>query len=197
MPVASEVEYWDGIAQKTVGPQGIVDNSWKRPHQIRRLLEYSWLGENVLEIGTGNGIVAGALRLIIGGHWKYIGTELGERFRESAQNIFFLKTVLADVREIPGNGYTRIIALDSLEHVRPEHRAEGYARIYSAAAEGGFLFIHYSYSTSHHDKKFDHPFGLEDIVSIEKAGFKLIRYERFDVAGRAEMLDYAFVVFRK
>lgn len=197
MPERREVDYWNVIAEKSINSAGIVDNSWKRPHQLRRLLDYAWMDQKVLEVGTGNGIVAGALRLAIGGHWSYLGTELGERFRESAKEVFFLDTVLADVREIPGDGYTRIIALDSLEHVRPEHRGEGYARIYKAAADGGLLFIHYSYSQSHHDKEFDHPFGLTDIVALESAGFKLVRYDRYDVQHRNGPLDYAFVVMRK
>lgn len=197
MPLAREMEYWEGIAQKSLPDGHIVDNSWKRPHQLKRLLEYSWMDEKVLEIGTGNGIMAGALRLIIGGHWDYTGTELSELFRRAAKRAFFLNTVQADVREIPGAGYTRIVAFDSLEHVRPEHRQEGYARIYGAAAKGALLFIHYSYSESHHDKEFDHPFGLKDLLDLEAAGFALVKYDRYVCDHRHGPLDYAFVVMRK
>ena len=168
MPLSSEIAYWDGVADKIVRGNSIIkDNIWKRRHQLQRLLEYGWIDENVLEIGVGTGIVAGALKLIALNNMKYIGTELSEKFRECTKASFHLDTVKADVRELPGTGYSRIIALDSLEHVRPEHRAEGYSRIASVAAKDALLFIHYSKSLSLHDKEFDHPFGLPDIVALE------------------------------
>jgi SAM-dependent methyltransferase len=197
VPLAREVDYWEGVAAKTVPDSGFVDNTWKRPHQLRRLLEYPWINENVLEVGVGNGIIAGLMLLTVGGHWKYLGTDLSEKFCRSAKERFNLKTVQADVREIPGEGYTRIIAFDSLEHVRPEHRAEGYRRMYEVAAPGALLFIHYSYSQSFHDKEFDHPFGVKDIADLEDAGFSLLKYERFDCQGQTDLLDYAFLVMRK
>lgn len=198
MPLEREMDYWEHVADRALPNGHLIDNSWKRPHQLRRLLKYTWIDEKVLEVGTGNGIVAGSMRLLVGGHWEYLGTELASRFRHSAANMFFLNTVEADVREIPGAGYTRIIAFDSLEHVRPEHRQEGYERIHSAAADDALLFIHYSYSQSHHDKEFDHPFGLSDLLDIEKTGFSLIEYDRYEVDHpKAGTLDYAFVVMRK
>lgn len=197
MPLAREVAYWEGVAEKAVPDSGFVDNTWKRPHQLRRLLEYSWIGEKVLEVGVGNGLVAGIMLLTVGGHWKYLGTDLAEKFCLAAKDRFNLKTVQADVREIPGEGYTRIIAFDSLEHVRPEHRADGYKRLYEVAAPGALLFIHYSYSPSYHDKEFDHPFGVQDIADLAATGFSLQKYERYECQGQTGPLDYAFVVMRK
>lgn len=200
MPLSREVDYWEGRAERCVDPEGfkLADNIWKRPEQIKRLLRYNFKDEKVLEIGVGNGIVSGILRLLTGGVWDWQGTELSPRFARTAARLFSLpKIAQCDVREIPGEGYTRIIAFDSLEHVRPEHREEGYARIAKAAAPGALFFIHYSYGNSAHDKEFDHPFGLSDIVRIEAHGFALMSYDRYLVKHPNGDVEYAFLVMRK
>lgn len=196
--LAREAEYWERVSNAVICPDGIkADNLWKRRHQVSRLLRHTWLEEKVLEIGVGNGVVAGTINVTVQGMWSYLGTELAENFRKSVASIFQLPTVAADVREIPGGGYTRIIALDSLEHVRPEHREEGYARIASVAAKDCLLFIHYSHSESHHDKEFDHAFGLEDLARLEAHGFKLRSFERYVCAHPNGPLDYVFAVMQK
>ena len=200
MPLAREVEYWEDVSKHCVSDKGLIkDNVYKRPHQIRKLLDYDWIGQKVLEIGTGNAVVAGALRLIVQGHFSYLGTELAENFRKSAKAMFQIETVQADVKELPGEGYTRIIAFDSLEHVRPQDRTDGYARIYSVAAKDALLFIHFSRSVSLHDPEFDHPFGLHDLQALEMAGFTLNRYDRYLCWNdeSEEQLDYVFVVMQK
>lgn len=197
MPLDREVGYWESIANKSISGRHIVDNSWKRPHQIERLLKYNWMDEKVLEIGVGNGVVAGVMRFIIGGHWDYLGTDLSPSFLEHAAKRFLLNTTQADVTELPGEEYTRIIAFDSLEHVRPEHRSAGYRRIYEVAAKDALLFVHYSYGKSYHDTEFDHPFGLTDIVELEKAGFSLQAYDRYVCQHRTGPIEYAFLVMKK
>lgn len=198
MPLEREIEYWEGVAGQCVSQQGLkIDNVWKRPYQMQKLLQYSWLEEKVLEIGHGNAMIAGSLRVIHQGHFEYTGTELSTAFMDHARLAFGLNSVQADVRELPGEGYTRLIAFDSLEHVRPEHRREGYQRMAQVAAPGALLFIHYSLSESHHDKEFDHPFGLDDLVSIEAAGFSLVTFDRYKCDHKVGELDYVFVVMRR
>lgn len=200
MPLAREIDYWEDVSKHCVdGARLLKDNVWKRPHQIRKLLEFDWMNQKVLEIGTGNAFIAGALRVILQAHFSYIGTELSPSFRKSAKAMFQLNTVEADVKELPGEGYTRIIAFDSLEHVRPQDRPEGYGKIASVAATEALLFIHFSRSVSLHDKEFDHPFGLEDIVALEGVGFTLNKYDRYQCFNGAseEMLDYVFLVMQK
>lgn len=198
MPLSREVDYWETCASKLVSDKGLLaDNVYKRPQQLQRLLQYNWIKENVLEIGAGNAMIAGALKVSIQGQWSYLGTELAEGFRRHAAAAFQLVTVEADTREIPGDGYTRILALDSLEHVRPEHREEGYKRIASVAADEALLFIHLSRSPCSHDKEFDHPFGLSDLTMLESVGFVLNSYERYKCDHPAGDLDYAFVVMQK
>lgn len=198
MPLEREIEYWEKIAKPITSEQGLkADNLWKRRHQMQRLLRHPWLQHKVLEIGVGNGVIGGSLNLVLQGNWDYLGTELSPHFRKCAASVFQLKTVGADVRELPGEGYSRIIALDSLEHVRPDHREEGYAKIASVAAKDCLLFIHYSHSESHHNKEFDHPFGLEDLTRLEKVGFSLRTFERYPCEHPNGTLDYVFAVMQK
>lgn len=199
MPSPREVEYWERCAKSTVIDHAVLnDNIWKRSHQIRRLLEYDLFDQSVLEIGVGSAIVAGALRVALHGQWRYIGTELADGFRRHAKACFQLETIEADVCELPDGPFSRIIALDSLEHVRPQDRARGYRRIAEVSADGALLFIHYSNSPSYHDKEFDHPFGLEDLAALEKQGFRLRRFENYACAHpKVGSLDYVFVVMQK
>lgn len=200
MPLPSEINYWQGVAAKTVNiEKGIIaDNSWKRQHQISKILKYDFIGQKVLEIGTGNAVIAASLKFVTGGNWKYVGTELAPLFRQAAKR-FNLDVIEADVRELPSteDGFTRIIAFDSLEHVRPEHREEGYRRIFNIAAEGALLFLHFSYAISYHDKEFDHPYGIDELVKLERAGFTLLTYERYICDHPNEKIPYAFVVMQK
>ena len=201
MPLAREVEYWQGVSAKCVTAEGqiLFDNVWKRPEQLKRLLKYPWIKERVLEIGTGNAMIAGALQVAVQGHWKYTGTELAPHFRNAAKTMFQLNVLEADVLELPGSDYTRIIALDSLEHVRPEHRGAGYAKMAEVAARDALLFLHYSNSVSCHDSEFDHPFGLADLMELEKVAFCMLTYERYPCFNHRaqEMMDYVFVVMQK
>jgi hypothetical protein len=198
VPLAREVNYWGVMADKCVdGKRMLKDNVYKRGDQLQRLLKHSWIDKRVLEIGVGNAVVAGVLKTILLGHMQYVGTELGKGFREHAKLVYGLDIREADVRELPDGEFERIIALDSLEHVRPEHREVGYKRMSEVAAPGCLLFIHFSKSESLHDKEFDHPFGLEDLQALEKVGFNLQTYERYSCPTNKEILDYVFVVMQK
>jgi SAM-dependent methyltransferase len=200
VPLARETDYWEAVASKCVDLEKsvVADNSWKRCHQISRLLKFDFIEHKVLEIGCGNAIVGATLKLVTGGHWQYVATELAPLFRKAAKR-FGLDAIEADVRELPSTegGFTRIIAFDSLEHVRPEHREEGYKKMYEVAADGALLFLHFSYAVSYHDKEFDHPYGVEDLVNLEKAGFTLQTYERYICDHPKEQIPYAFVVMKK
>jgi cyclopropane fatty-acyl-phospholipid synthase-like methyltransferase len=198
VPSSREVAYWEEVADKSVGNGNYFDNVWKRPMQLQRLLKYEFYGRRVLEIGTGNGKVAGTISMLLGNNWNYVGTELSGTFRDFARDVHGLRTIAADVKELPDGKFERIIAFDSLEHVRPEDRPAGYARMATVAAPGCLLFIHYSNGVSHHDKEFDHPFGLADIVEIERAGFRLKSFEEYDCHHeKIGAIPYVFVVMER
>jgi hypothetical protein len=113
-----------------------------------------------------------ALQMILQGHWKYIGTELSENFRKSVGEHVPVEHRRGRRPGTAGGGYTRIIALDSLEHVRPGSPRRGVREDRCVAAKDCKLFIHYSHSQSHHDKEFDHAFGLEDLTASRRSAFR-------------------------
>lgn len=201
MPESREIEYWDKVSETYVADRGIkADNYFKRVEQIRRLLEHAWEKEDVLEIGCGNAMIAGVLKMMFLGNINYTATELSNRFIKNARKTFGLDVHQIDVRELhrlEKNKFSRIIAFDSLEHVRPGHRELGYHQIASMAKKGCKLFIHYSDSPCSHDPEFDHPFGLEDISALEGVGFRLNSFERYDCYNPAGNLNLVFLVMEK
>lgn len=201
MPLPSETEYWDVIADKSVHVENnrwsFTDNSWKRPFQLRNLMKYSWVEQKVLEVGTGNAVIASVIKNLVSKNGTYTGIDVSDKFVEWSRKVYGLTVIKADVREIPGDGYTRVIAFDSLEHVRPEHRPEGFRKIFEATANGGLFFLHFSYGKSHHLQDFDHPFGTKDLLEIEKTGFTLETYERTVCPHPKGDIPYVFVTFSK
>ena len=193
----AEIEYWDHMAKEKVFANGLLaDNIFKRPPILRSLLAYSWAREKVLEIGIGTATTAGALRILNLGLWDYTGTDLSETFCEQARK-FGLHTVQADVLNLPGEGYSRVIALDSLEHVRPEDREKGYSEIVRVMKERGVLFINIPLSESAHDGEFDHGFDLSDLHRLEKAGLSLENYDTYEVFFQHIPRKYAMAVMHK
>lgn len=202
MPESREVEYWEDQANQKVTDDGVVrDNVFKRPEQLKRLLKYNWIGENVLEVGHGNAMIAGALKVSVQAKWNYIGTELSPKFQKHAKAAFNLRSEQLDITELhqlPHRGeFTRIIAFDSFEHVKPSDREIGYQQVSSMAAKGALLFIHYSDSPCSHDPEFDHPFGLDDLLALQDVGFKLNSFERYEGYNPAGNLNLVFLVMEK
>lgn len=198
----AEVDYWDKMAKERIFTDGgILDNPIKRVPMVRAMLAYPWAGTKVLEIGIGAGLTAGALKFLTAGTMKYLGTDLSPAFVANAPR-FGLKAVQADVTKLPGeNGeYDRVIALDSLEHVRPEDREAGYAEISRVMAPRGLLFINIPLSESHHVDEFDHGFGLDDLVRIADAGLSLEKYDTYEtiyLGDVSKRRKYAMAVMQK
>jgi ubiquinone/menaquinone biosynthesis C-methylase UbiE len=177
----TEVDYWETMAtQRIFADGGILDNPVKRVPMLKHMLAYSWAGHKVLEIGIGAGLTAAALYFLTAGTMKYLGTDLSKAFCDNAAR-FGLNAVQADVTKLPGKDgeYTRIVALDSLEHVRPEDREAGYREIERVMAQDGRLFINIPLSESNHVTEFDHGFGLSDLLALEKVGLKLEQYNHY------------------
>ena len=192
-----ESEYWDSVA-KQVSPEngGFRDNWSKRRLLGQFLLKCAWSGQTVLEIGVGCGATAALLSLSCGRNWKYIGTDVSSKFAELARR-FDLEIVQTDVLNLPDGDFTRILALDSLEHVHPNDREEGYKNIASRLVSGGLLFINMPLEDSLHEDAFDHGIGLKDIVMLEQNGLRLQRYEHYDIVYFGKSRGYAFVVMTK
>lgn len=177
----AEVAYWENMAKERILSGGrVVDNPVKRVPMVKAMLGYSWSAHKVLEIGMGAGLTASALNFLTCATMDYLGTDLSPAFCENAAR-FGLKAVQADVTKLPGEDgtYTRVIALDSLEHVRPEDRDSGYKEIVRVMASGGVLFINIPLDESSHETEFDHGFGLQDLLHLERVGLKLESYNTF------------------
>ena len=73
-----------------------------------------------------------------------------------------------------------MIALDTLEHVHPDDRNQGYLEITLAMAEHARFYLHYSLGVSVHDKQFDHPYGIKDIqILMQLTDMRLILFEEY------------------
>jgi SAM-dependent methyltransferase len=194
----TEIDYWDKVATDVWRPakRGFLDNWLKRRIIAQFLLKSEWSGQKVLEIGVGCGATAALLALSCGRNWEYTGTDLSPKFIEAAGN-FNLKVVQADVLSLPPGPFTRIVALDSLEHVRPEDRPEGYANIAERLAPEGLLFINMPHDRSLHKDEFDHGIDLTDLALLEDVGLKLLKYELYQVQYDTYLRTYGFVVMGK
>jgi SAM-dependent methyltransferase len=197
-----ESGYWDSQARMILGEdfQSISDNVHKRPQVIGNLLNAcDWVGQKVLEIGVGVGMTASAMRVALMGQWDYLGTDMSQRFVLHAKEHWGLEVVRTDILNLPDGPFTRVMALDTLEHVNPADRDGGYKEIARVTASGGLLLINMPLDEaqhSHHDSEFDHPFALADLDRIEQQGFQLKSYQRYYTTG-SQPRPIAFVVMER
>lgn len=200
-PRKSESEYWSKVA-KDVKLKGanFIDNIWKRQALLRRLLDYNWIEESVLEIGVGGGLTAAVLNLMSLGRMNYVGTDLAPEFCEFVSKQWKLTMMLADVRHIPIEDatFTRIIALDTLEHVRPEDREQGNKEIGRLLSPGGMILLNIPCNESGHVDEFDHGYGREDVDRLcSTARVDLVRWEPYSIRVNDTQLDYVFAVMAR
>lgn len=193
----AESAYWDDVADSVESGEGFLDNWLKRRIIGQLLLKADWMQQTVLEIGVGCGATAALLALSCGNMWSYTGTDVSEKFGGLAKKNFGLNVVKADVLSLPEGKFSRILALDSLEHVRPEDREEGYKAIVSRMAPGALLFINMPISRSIHEAEFDHGIDLGDLKRLEANGLTLTKYDRYDIRYGNYVRAYGFVVMTK
>lgn len=193
----AETEYWDRVAEAT-NDNGVISDNWlKRQLLGQFLLKCSWIRQRVLEIGCGNCVTAAMLALSCGRIWEYTGTDLSDKWVTQAREQFGFNVVQADVLNLPKGEFTRILALDSLEHVRPEDREEGYKQIAARLAPQGLMFINMPRAKSGHVEEFDYGIGLRDLMRMEEAGLILKKYEVYNIQFPDHVREYAFAVLTK
>jgi hypothetical protein len=195
-----ECAYWDDVYQS----RGFMDNLRKRGEIAHRIFAITWLSKKILEIGVGLGTIASSIHVINLENVKYVGTEVSPIMSERCRKMMRLNVVNTDILNLPSieGGFDRVIALDSLEHIRPEDREQGYRNIGSVMAENATMVINMPLSKGSHDQEFDYPFGLSDIdVICQLADLKLIKYERYGIIFPREdgdvLLRYAWVVLKR
>ena len=190
----AECAYWDKESTNNR------DNVWKRKVIAHKILEHEWVNHRVLEIGVGMATIAAALKVIHIGNMKYIGTDVSANYCKKAIESFALNVVQADVLSLPkvDGGFTRVIALDSLEHVRPEDREEGYKAIGERMSDDALMLINMPLNVSYHEPEFDHPFDFEDITALcNLADLEMTKYEKYGVDVPDGRLYYGWVELRR
>ena len=192
-----ESAYWDTVAEQIMDG-GVLHDNWRKRELINGFLSReSWREQNVLEIGVGAGVSAGVLSIAAGGGMKYVGTEMSDKFVNVAKQYFRLNVVKADILSLPEGPFTRIIALDSLEHVLPEDRPKGFKAIVDRLSDGGLLLINTPCHRSSHKDEFDHGFDLRDLAMFEELGLRLRKYEMYQYRLNKGMRFAAFLTMFK
>jgi SAM-dependent methyltransferase len=179
----------------------VTDNVHKRGQIVGHLLSScDWINKRVLEIGIGVGTTMAAMSVAMLGQWKYTGTDMSAKFVARAKD-YGTDAVRTDICHLPGDDgeFDRVIALDTLEHVHPDDRRQGYAEVARVTAVGGLLLINMplqEHLYSKHESEFDHRFGLDDLHEIEQAGFMLKSYRQYFTTNE-EPRPLAFVVMER
>jgi ubiquinone/menaquinone biosynthesis C-methylase UbiE len=190
-----EISYWDNACVM----RGWGDNIWKRQEIVRRLMKLDLIGRSVLEIGCGLGTAFGSINVALLQHVDYLGTDLSPRFVSAANRAWKLNTVQAEVTHLPGedHSYDYVVALDSLEHVRPEDRIAGYKEISRVLKQkGAMVVLNIPLEITLHDKEYDHGFDDSDLFTLLKAtDMRLQFYEAYTIIGAEDVpISYAWAI---
>lgn len=199
------VSYWNSQALASVYPEiGKIrqDNFHKRRAEIARLMEDNFYKKSVLEIGIGNGVVAGVIKGIYWDSVNYQATELSNVFIEFCQSAHGIEVKQADVTELPfpDRAFDYILALDSLEHVRPEEREKGNYEISRVMKKRSKLIINMPLTPSVHDDQFDHPFTMTDVGNLRnqiKADLKSYNEYTIHYENGITPTSYAWIVMER
>lgn len=177
----AESEYWDQVSV-TVKGSTLFDNIWKRCAIVSRILSHRPIGARILEIGVGQGLAAALTNLAVLGDMRYVGTDVSKEFCEFVEKKWKLKTAHTDVRKLPDGPFDMVWAFDTLEHVRPEERPEGYLEINRVLAEHGLILLNIPLDESQHQSEFDwgmHPKEVFDIA--DACGCAVQKWEPYTV----------------
>ena len=176
-----ESAYWDSIAIQAKAST-LKDNIWKRAEIVSRILSHRPIGFRILEIGSGQAVAAATVNLVTLGHMKYTGTDVSAEFCKFVETRWRLKMVQTDILELPEGPFDMIWAFDTLEHVRPEERAAGYAEMDRALGERGMILLNIPLDDSEHDKQFDWGMKPQEVFAIAEGTHTIVqKFEPYDV----------------
>lgn len=165
-------DYWDAVAVVChPGERQIVDNFDKKSQIVRFLLGYELMDKKTIEIGVGNGLIAHTIRTITGNGMKYWGTDLSEKFRETATKLFNLSVHEADLKELKmeGEQFDYLWAFDVLEHIPLGDRKEIFVELSRVLKKEAKVFINNPLTASQHVDKFD--FWFDDYALAQMCDF--------------------------
>jgi ubiquinone/menaquinone biosynthesis C-methylase UbiE len=183
-------EYWDEVAEEVapVGTPYIFSNIFKRPKQLKLLLEYDFFDKKVVEIGVGLGILPFCLKVCYGRRFDYIGTDISSKFIAATKHHYDLDIIKTSADKLPvGDGEADfIIAMDALEHIHPDSRpavAAEFKRVLKPLK--GRLLINNPLSSTQHDLRFDFEFSdVEIAIFAEQMKGRIERLTVYAVNGR-------------
>lgn len=166
------VEYWD----KQAGYQ--VDNLLKRRRLVRVLLKYDMSNTKILEIGTGLGITATAIKFLYGDRIKYVGTDISPKFCAFARNMGH-EIYQTEATNLPfdNNSFDIFFAFDVLEHIPYKDRDSVFDEINRVLDENAMIFINNPHpnNPNGHNKAYDFTFDENDIANLCKRTKCIIR----------------------
>ncbi len=167
----SEKDYWDQVAVEVKGKNSgeLTDNIWKRAEIIRRILKHRPVDARILEIGVGQGLTAAVLNLALLGNMKYIATDVSPAFCQFVSDKWKIPVVNTDILALPDGPFDMIWAFDTLEHVRHEDRAAGYAEINRVLADTGVILLNLPLSESAHVDEFEWGITDQSVAELAKA----------------------------
>jgi ubiquinone/menaquinone biosynthesis C-methylase UbiE len=188
-------EYWDAVAEDNC-PKDLNQvrmNFNKRPVIAKALLDYDFTGKTVLEVGAGFAVTIFALRQLYGGKFKYIGTDISEKFINATKRHLFLDIIKCNADHLPAEDgeVDFILALDVLEHIHPDERravAEEFSRVLRSRV--GRVLINNPLAKTQHDTHFD--FGMNDVQLAQFASDMGGTIERVTIL-KAARIFYQFV----
>jgi SAM-dependent methyltransferase len=184
---ATENKYWDDVALTRLGkPGNLQDNVVKRCAIVSRLLAHRPVGARVLEIGCGQAMAAAITNLVTLANFHYVGTDVSRIFCEFVTERWTLKTVHTDILNLPpapfdeSGKYDMVWAFDTLEHVRPEDREQGYQNINNVLDEHGLILLNVPRDECHHEPEFDHGQDDADILNLARiTGTQVVKWEPY------------------
>jgi SAM-dependent methyltransferase len=177
-----------------------MDNIHKRQAIVKRLLAEDLIDKDILEIGCGAGTAFGSIQVTLLSNFRYLGTDLSEKWVKGMETHWKLKAVQAGITEIPteADQFDVVVALDTLEHVRPEDRALGYQELRRVMKPGAKLLINMPLEETLHNLEFDHRFDEQDISAIVKAlSGELLTFEKYTVECADGPRSYAWVIVER
>jgi SAM-dependent methyltransferase len=180
----TETAYWNHVATqvKGKGTGELTDNIWKRCEIIRRILAHRPIDASILEIGVGQGLTAAVMNLAMLGHMKYVATDVSNEFCEFVATKWKIPVVHTDILKLPDGPFDMIWAFDTLEHVRHEDRAAGYAEINRVLAPDGIILLNLPLSESGHVDEFEWGITDQSVTELAKAvGGRISKWEMYSV----------------
>lgn len=191
--------YWDNVAEK-VSLDGTIRDNWvKRRGLVKHLLNYDLTNTHILEIGSGLGLTAAMLNMIYGGHFKYTGTDISEKFCKLASEKAHLTVLNVRPDNLPfeDKKFDCLFAFDVLEHIPANDKPNVYKELNRVLTDTAYVYINNPHPNNPcgHSPEEEHGFGEADIAEMCRV-LKMEVYE-FTTYYGSPGYKYNFIVLKR